>query len=464
MKVKCPSCTAVGKVPSDKLPQRGANIRCPACSYVFFVGGPDGANVVADDTPETATSASGVPGPQLGGGPAVPTARFTGSRPSVPSGDHAAIDDDMPTSDYVAAQSQPQPSAAPSHATPVPPPASLPSAAAPSGDTPSSTTDQGVHVRRGNASQPSRARATGVAGRLRKSWKVKNSMGIPLDFVDTGSLREWLSGQGTHDGITASDDGGTTWLPLSEYPELADIQARGLRSRPMGSTRPSGRVSFTGMDAGEALAAAREASHAELIGPPESTATASDSHAATDASQSQSRAATDAEPPRGGKKDKKKKSKRPDAFEKEKERERQRVKILLGVLAACAFAYVGYLNLPEAQSTGPSIPNTPAGEQFRWVFEQMNGGTDDLDEPEVREHVASYIIDAVTLDEMINQLRYHDNRRPEYAIVDIVNSQPYRIEVKIRATEALDEGLVTIEVENTEPYYITVIDVRGAHM
>lgn len=454
MKVKCPSCSAVGKVPSDKLPQRGANIRCPACSYVFFVGGPDGANVVSDDTPETATSSSGIAGPQLGGGPSVPTARFTGSRPSVPSGDHAAIDDDMPTSDYVAAQ----PSAAPFRSTPTPP------SAAPPAETPSPTTDHGVHVSRRNASQPSRARATGVAGRLRKSWKVKNSMGIPLDFVDTGSLREWLSGQGTLDGITASDDSGTTWLPLTEHPELADIQAGGLRSRPMGSTRPSGRVSFTGMDAGEALAAAREASHSELTGPPEGAATASDSHAATDASQS--RAATDAEPPSRGKKDKdkKKKSKRPDAFEKEKERERQRVKILLGVLAACAFAYVGYLNLPTAQATGPSIPDTPAGQQFGWVFEQMNGGTDDLDEPEVREHVASYIIDAITMDEMINQLRYHDNRRPQYDIVDIVNSQPYRIEVKIRATEALDEGLVTVEVENTEPYYITVIDVRGSHM
>lgn len=474
MNVKCPSCSAVGKVPADKLPERGANIRCPACSYVFFVGGPDQANVVADDAPSVGVT-SGVPAPALGagGGAQVPTARFTGSRPAVPSGDHAAVDDDMPTSDYAsapaarAATPAPSvPSATPTPVTPSPSPTTDPGSARP-------TTDHGVHVRRSNTSQPSRSRASQVAGRLRKAWKVKNSMGIPLDFVDTGSVREWLGGQGSLDGITASDDGGKTWLPLTDFPELADIEATGLRSRPMSSTRPTARRSFTGLDATEALDAART-TNPDLQGPPgEPPSRVSDSHEATDATGSHqasdasgSRKATDAEPPRDRKKDKKDKKKnkggKADAFQQEKDRERKRVRMLLGVLAAVAFAYVGYLNLPEVD-TGPRIPNTPSGDAFRWVLEQMNGGTDDLDEAEIREKVASYIVDSVTPEGMIENLVYYDNWRPNYEIRQIVTDQPYRIQVEV-TTETLDNGIVTVEVENTEPYLIMDIDIRGSHL
>jgi len=67
MKVKCPSCATVGKLPAGKIPASGANIRCPSCSFVFFVGGPDGANLV------TTTENSAL----------IPNARETGSQVSV---------------------------------------------------------------------------------------------------------------------------------------------------------------------------------------------------------------------------------------------------------------------------------------------------------------------------------------------------------------------------------------------
>ncbi len=58
MKIKCPSCATVGRIPDGKIPPSGANIRCPSCSFVFFVGGPDGLNVEGGETAPVARQAT----------------------------------------------------------------------------------------------------------------------------------------------------------------------------------------------------------------------------------------------------------------------------------------------------------------------------------------------------------------------------------------------------------------------
>jgi predicted Zn finger-like uncharacterized protein len=61
-------------------------------------------------------------------------------------------------------------------------------------------------------------------------WKVKNDIGLIFDFTETDQLRRWLSSRESVAGLAASRDGGTTWLPLSEHPELSDVQAGGRRT------------------------------------------------------------------------------------------------------------------------------------------------------------------------------------------------------------------------------------------
>lgn len=69
MRIKCPSCGTAGRVPSKRLPATGANIRCPSCQFVFFVGGPDGLNLDGGGTESEADAA------------ALPTARDTQTLP-----------------------------------------------------------------------------------------------------------------------------------------------------------------------------------------------------------------------------------------------------------------------------------------------------------------------------------------------------------------------------------------------
>lgn len=61
MKIKCPSCANTGRVPDGKIPAAGANIRCPSCSFVFFVGGLQATNVVPESKPTQATSDAPLP-------------------------------------------------------------------------------------------------------------------------------------------------------------------------------------------------------------------------------------------------------------------------------------------------------------------------------------------------------------------------------------------------------------------
>lgn len=58
MKTVCPSCGAVGNVPEDRLPETGANIRCPSCSTIFFVSR-DGSASVATSPSAAAEAESG---------------------------------------------------------------------------------------------------------------------------------------------------------------------------------------------------------------------------------------------------------------------------------------------------------------------------------------------------------------------------------------------------------------------
>jgi len=85
MKVKCPNCSSVGRVPAERIPASGANIRCPSCAFVFFVGGPDSVNVLDGSDP----GRSGIP--SMSQTQSLPLPDPTQFRRTVASADHAVV-------------------------------------------------------------------------------------------------------------------------------------------------------------------------------------------------------------------------------------------------------------------------------------------------------------------------------------------------------------------------------------
>jgi len=86
MKVKCPNCSSVGRVPADRISATGANIRCPSCAHVFFVGGPDHINVVSEADPGRSTL------PTMSQTQSLPLPDPSQFRRSVASAEHAAVE------------------------------------------------------------------------------------------------------------------------------------------------------------------------------------------------------------------------------------------------------------------------------------------------------------------------------------------------------------------------------------
>lgn len=79
-----------------------------------------------------------------------------------------------------------------------------PVAAAPAAATPAATVDEGP-----------------------KRWKLRNAVGLIYDFQSTEQLRTWLGTRESHDGMQVSSNGGSSWTPLPEAPELSDVPVAG---------------------------------------------------------------------------------------------------------------------------------------------------------------------------------------------------------------------------------------------
>jgi len=74
-----------------------------------------------------------------------------------------------------------------------------------------------------------------------RGWKLRNPVGLIYDFTDTTQIRNWLGSRESFDGLSASSDGGTTWLPIREISALADVQPSGRKTvLGIAATAPTG--------------------------------------------------------------------------------------------------------------------------------------------------------------------------------------------------------------------------------
>lgn len=72
------------------------------------------------------------------------------------------------------------------------------------------------------------AESTPAASQVK--WKLRNEIGLVLEFQTTDQLRAWLTARETLEGLAASRDGGATFKDVGEFDELADVEATGRKT------------------------------------------------------------------------------------------------------------------------------------------------------------------------------------------------------------------------------------------
>jgi predicted Zn finger-like uncharacterized protein len=243
MIIECPACQSRYRIREEKLPAGGGNIKCPNCAHVFFVA--------RDGVPSTTSP------------PAPPVAT-----PFSPDSDSNSWSQ-IPLGQ-----------------------ASSPATLALTGASASSV----LAAAAGAAPTPLPGPPVGSAP---KKWKLRNAVGLVYDFTDTDQLVRWLMTKESHDGMQASDDGGTQFRELVDFAELRDV--RPSRKTMMGMPAmtapppmmPSGDY---GADVAAAAAAAGSAASAPAAATPSARADAAVMQLQAQARLDQARRARGADP------------------------------------------------------------------------------------------------------------------------------------------------------------------------
>lgn len=350
-----------------------------------------------------------------------------------------------------------------------------------------------------SASAPTAASTTSAAVRVAdvagKSgatrWKVRTSAGMVYDFPDTDSLRGWLSSRNSLDDLDVSSDGGASFTPVIGHEDFGAIQPRGyrtaairvpsqgLRSGNSGliSVADSGERPLERMETGSRpISSSGESGLLSTSGPsPKSTSGASPADPSPAPTKNTRKPTREerreaARAQKEAKRAAKRKAKEKAARQKEKRQRKARRRGadqssgygraigLLVLLALVAFAAVGFQRL----SGPPQIPNTPAGEQFRWILSAMNGQAQVMRENEIIEHFAPSALDSVAPREILDQLRWWHERNPGYIYngVQRGGSSASVIQAKV-STVLQDHGLITVRVEENPPHRIVDFTINA---
>lgn len=435
MKIECPKCHTGGKLDPARVPDGGANIRCPSCAAVFFVQKPNDATAppasvqtsAADSAPKTAP---GKPqGAAIGGPRTGESFNLTGSLPEV-------------TQD----------------SSPEPP-------------TPASRTASG-------SSRRAAARSAVTAARTSGAWKVKNSTGMVYNFPDTQSIRAWLEGRTSHSDLLISPDDGTTWLPVAETPDLADVEPRGFRTSSMSLS--------VGMQQAAAAAGARRAAQADAQADAQveeyrseaakaaAARAVEEAEKAKEAAEAEARSAEEAEAAAEAAKVEKKKKKKKEAPPKSKrmrdhdaamQRSRRNFRIATGLVFILVVT-AGWVVTKQAE-VRQTLPDSPVGEQLEWVIDAINGESVEMASAEVEQHFLPSSLQGAGNGDVgrgarliLNELRFWHDTYPFYQFDRLLGrtTETY-LEAQLD-TSVGEAGVIGLEVEMDPPHRIVSLWIR----
>lgn len=478
MRTVCPACGSTGNVPDDKLPPGGANIRCPSCSHIFFVGGevlgresasveavPPAASsggTAAGATPEEASriSPAGETREETTGEAAVPDDWLRSLGTPADAGD---ADRDLHDTELVETVDW---SADVDSGTYDPPAAEPPQGAADDDD----------------ASDAGGLRFAGHRG----PWKVKDAIGMVYDFPDTDSLRMWLTSRSSFDEIFVSPDG-DDWAPVPEVAPLRGVQATGFSAArravpraPKAEVVPPARAgsrtrSFSGAHESAAAAADRSETRAAAASGSglRSVAKSGEVPRASASERRPRPAAGDASLSRSGSgpsaRSRQETGRVPTAADRrterrtEKSEERSATQRVVRT-AALLLVLVGLAGYAATSMLGgevaSSYPNTPAGQQVEWMVQALNDSARLANGAAIQQRFAPAALEAASVDELRDWFTYFDQLVPTYEFVKVSSERSdYAITIELETSLAHRLEL-SIETDSAAPHGILNMNLR----
>ena len=445
MHVECPKCGSLCRVADGALPANGANLRCGSCTTVFFVR-PDGEGSVSVIQPSASGNYPAAPSAEAtitGSLPATQQPAMTGTARAM-TGVYAAISglgSDEGTD------------------------ASIPAATPPSA--PKVSIDPRMTGSTATLQPAGETEVPPPGG----AWQVKGTDGMVFNFIDAGDVQIWLSRRDSHEGLSASNDGGKVWNGLSELPYFAKVQPAGkLGGRRTGVTgaipRATGSFQSVGARTGSSPALtgslpAVTASQPAVTGSnprvtssvlPVTSIGATGSHAAVTGSQP---AVTGSNPRVTGSNPRVTGSLPAIPVDKKAADARRkaifgliaRLVVLLGVIGAGYYAYQAMYAEHETE-----IPKTPAGDKLRWTMNVFNQKRGEVTEDEILKNFSPDVTSKVAPKALVENFNFLGRQNGFYELVSIEDGATDTTLIAVMRTTNLSLVELRITTEASSPY------------
>ena len=439
MHVECPKCGSLCRVAEGSLPEGGANLRCGSCTTVFFVK-PDGDGAVRVTQP----SASG-------NYPAAANseATITGSLPATTSSPAMTGTARAMTGVYAAISGLGN-EASTDPAQP----------ALSSGSGPRVAIDPRLTGSTATLQPPSESDVVPPQG----AWQIRGTDGMVFNFIDAGDVQIWLSRRDSHEGLSASNDGGKVWSNLTDLPYFAKILAAGkLGGRRTGVTgaipRATGSFQSVGPRSGSSPALS---GNAPAVTGSQPAVTGSQPKVTSSVLPVTSLGNTGAQPAVTGNNPRVTGSNPAITgslpaipVDKKAAAARQkaifgliaRLVVLIGVAAGGYYAYDAMYGEEVLE-----IPKTPAGDKLRWTMNVFNQKRGEVTEDEVLKNFAPEVTSKVTPTALVENFLFLGRQNGFYEVVSIEEGATDHNLIAVMRTTNLSLVELRISTENKPPF------------
>ena len=455
MHVECPKCGSLCRVADGSLPEAGANLRCGSCTNVFFVA------------PDAAGSLRVVQASASGNYPAAASAEatITGSLPATSSSPTMTGTARAMTGVYAAISGLGNEASTD---------ASQPAISSGSGSTPRVAIDPRLSGSTATLQPPSESDVVPPQG----AWQVRGTDSMVFNFIDAGDVQIWLSRRDSHEGLSASNDGGKVWSNVADLPYFAKVLAAGkLGGRRTGVTsaipRATGSFQSIGPRSGSAPALSGNApavsgSQPAVTGsqPKVSSSVLPVTSLGNTGSQpavtgnnprvtGAQPAVTGSNPRVTGSNSAITGSLPAIPLDKKAAAARQkaifgliaRLVVLIGVVGAGYYAYDAMYAEEVLE-----IPDTPAGDKLRWTMAVFNQKRGEVTEDEILKNFSPEVTSKVTPAALVENFIFLGRQNGFYELVSIEEGATDHSLIAVMRTTNLSLVELRITTENKPPF------------
>jgi len=453
MHVECPKCGSLCRVADEALPEGGANLRCGSCTTVFFVTA-DGAGSVRVTQPSPSGSYPAA---------ASAEATITGSLPATTSSPAMTGTARAMTGVYAAISGLGN-EASTDAAQP----------ALSSGSGPRVAIDPRLTGSTATLQPPSESDVVPPQG----AWQIRGTDSMVFNFIDAGDVQIWLSRRDSHEGLSASNDGGKVWSNVADLPYFAKVLAAGkLGGRRTGVTsaipRATGSFQSVGPRSGSAPALSGNAPAvtgaqpavtgsqpkvSSSVLPVTSLGNTSAQPAVTGSNPrvtGAQPAVTGSNPRVTGSNPAITGSMPAIPVDKKAAAARQqaifgliaRLVVLIGVVGAGYYAYDAMYAEEVLE-----IPNTPAGDKLRWTMAVFNQKRGEVTEDEILKNFSPEVTSKVTPAALVENFIFLGRQNGFYELISIEEGATDHSLIAVMRTTNLSLVELRITTENKPPF------------